>query len=131
MRPPGADERGMSDSVQWAMLTPLVLLTVLGMIQAGIWLYGRSVAADAAITGAEAAAVLDADPDQARELAQQVADKGGLREVTVERAMGATTVTVTVTGRIPTFLDLGPGEIVHSATRPLERLTRPAYTEGR
>ncbi|MDN5565044.1 MAG: pilus assembly protein, partial [Luteococcus sp.] len=51
------DERGLSESLQWAVLLPVVMLTVLGIIQSGIWLHGRSVAANAALAGAEAQAL--------------------------------------------------------------------------
>ena len=35
------DQRGLSESVQWAVLMPLLLLMVLGISHAGIWLVGR------------------------------------------------------------------------------------------
>ena len=41
-------ERGVSESTQWALLIPVVMLVVLGTIQAGIWLYARTVAGQAA-----------------------------------------------------------------------------------
>jgi hypothetical protein len=35
------DERGLSESVQWAVLWPALMLVTLGIIQAGIFLHGR------------------------------------------------------------------------------------------
>ena len=36
--------RGLSESVQWAVLTPLVLMVLLGLIHAGVLMHGRGVA---------------------------------------------------------------------------------------
>jgi hypothetical protein len=36
------DERGLSESVQWAVLWPALMLLTLGIIQAGIFLHGRN-----------------------------------------------------------------------------------------
>ena len=46
-------ERGSSESTQWALLIPALMLVVLGTIQAGVWLHGRNVAAQAASAAAE------------------------------------------------------------------------------
>ena len=45
-------ERGLADSLQWAVLVPALLGLVLGTIQTGIWLHGRTVASDAALAAA-------------------------------------------------------------------------------
>ena len=42
------DERGLSESTQWAVLFTLLMLVTLGLIQAGIVLHGRNVAQRAA-----------------------------------------------------------------------------------
>lgn len=119
------DERGVSDSLQWAILTPLLLLTVLGLIQTGIWLHGRTIATNAAIAAAEDAALLDGTADAARALASGVASDGGLADVSVTVTQGTESARVVVTGRMPTFLDLGQGRVSEQATRPRERVTRP------
>lgn len=118
-------ERGLSDSVQWAILVPVILLTVLGLIQVGIWMQGRSVASNAAVAGAEEAALLGAGPDSAREVAQKIADDGGLKDTHVDVEVRTTTVRVSVKGRMPSFLDLGLTAVDEGATRPRERVTQP------
>ena len=42
-------ERGITDSVQWAILLPVILLTVFGILQVGLWAHGTTVATNAAI----------------------------------------------------------------------------------
>lgn len=119
------NQRGLSDSVPWAILTPLILLVILGSIQIGIIAHGRTLATHAAIAAAEEAAQLGAGPEQARALATSVAAAGGLAEVRVAIDMGPETVRATVTGRMPTFIDVGQSAVDGQATRPRERVTRP------
>lgn len=35
------DERGLSESVQHAVIFPVLMLLTLGVIQAGIWIHGH------------------------------------------------------------------------------------------
>ncbi|MBP8920324.1 MAG: TadE/TadG family type IV pilus assembly protein [Micropruina sp.] len=117
-------ERGVSESTQWALLIPALMLVVLGTIQGGIWLHGRNVAAQAASAAAEQVA-WDRSPDAAAAaMGRRIATSGGLlaAEVRIERGGGS--VRVTVTGRAPLIIDLGMGAIAEHAVMPLER-TRP------
>lgn len=120
----GRDQRGVSDSVSWAILTPLLLLTILGLIQVGLWLHGRTVAGQAAMTGAEQAALLGADDAAVRAATQRAADDAGLIHASVEIVRGVDSVRVRVSGRMPTFFDLGQGQVTVDATRPVERTAR-------
>ncbi|WP_415153283.1 TadE/TadG family type IV pilus assembly protein, partial [Propionicimonas sp.] len=43
----------MAESTQWTVLLPTLLLLVLGLVQVGVWLYSRTVAAQAAATVAD------------------------------------------------------------------------------
>ena len=115
----------MSDSVQWAVLLPLLLFTVLGLVQGGLWLHGRTVASNAAIAAAEEAALLDGRAADARALGERVAVQGGLSDVRVTVVQSATEATATVTGHMPTFYDLGQTRVQERSTRPRERVTRP------
>lgn len=118
-------QRGMSESVQWAVLMPLLLFIVLGLIQGGIWLHGRTVASNAALATAEQAALLDSSTDEARELGQKIAAQGGLADVQVTVSRSSSEASATVTGRMPTFVDLGQTQVRQQAVRPRERVTRP------
>lgn len=115
----------MSESVQWAVLLPLLLFLILGLIQGGIWLHGRTVASNAAIAAAEQAALLEGSVADARLIGEKVAAQGGLADVQVVVAQAATRATATVTGRMPTFLDVGQTLVREQSTRPRERVTRP------
>lgn len=118
-------DRGMSGSVQWAILVPVILLTVLGAIQVGLWAYGRTVASHAAIAAAEEAALLGASEADARALGTEIASGGGLTDIQVQLIVDANNARATVRGRMPTFVDLGQTRVSEQATRPREQVTRP------
>lgn len=118
-------DRGMSGSVQWAILVPVILLTVLGAIQVGLWAYGRTVASHAAIAAAEEAALLRASEADARALGTEIASGGGLTDIQVQLVVDANNARATVRGRMPTFVDLGQTRVSEQATRPREQVTRP------
>lgn len=119
------DERGVSDSLQWAILTPLVLLVILGALQVGLWAHGRTVAAHAAIAAAEEAARRDASLAGAQALARRVATDSGLADVDVSVNLTGDRVRAVVTGRMPSLVDLGLTRVSEQATRPREQVTRP------
>ena len=124
-RPLRRDARGLSGSVEWSLLVPVLLLCVLGTLQAGLWLYGRTVASHAAIATAEEAALLDAGEAGARALGTAIATRGGLTDLEVLVVVDPTHVRATVRGRMPTFFDLGQTRVSEQATRPREQVTRP------
>ena len=61
------NQRGVAESTQWAMLLPILLLLVLGLVQTGVWLYSRTVAAQAAAAVADLRATGPAADDAARQ----------------------------------------------------------------
>lgn len=115
----------MSESTQWAVLMPFLLLVVLGVIQGGIWLHGRTVASNAAVVAAEEAALLEHSAADARARGEAVARQGGLVDVTVTVTQSATEASATVAGRMPTFFDVGQTRVSERSTRPRERVTTP------
>ena len=118
------DERGVSESVQWAVILPALLLCVLGLVQAGVWLHGRQVVQTAAMAAADAQADLGAPPGAGVTAARRVAAAGGFREVTVTVSTTDRTVQAQVRARVPTILDVGQGQVVAEASAPKERVTR-------
>lgn len=118
------NERGVSESLQWAILTPLILMTLLGTIQAGIWLYGRTVVQNAAVLAAEEAALHSRVGDPGAS-AKQMAERGGIRQVSVDLTVSTAEVRATVTGRVPLFFDIGQSRVYAEATRPRERVSVP------
>lgn len=132
MRPPvrgrPRGERGLSESVQWALITPVLLLLLLGGIQIGVVLHGRHAAGAAAQAAAEAAAAFEAPIDAGRDAALPVARTAGLRDVDVGVIRAGGRVDVVVDARVPIFFDVGQGHVQARASRPVERVTTPGGT---
>ncbi|MGI8459417.1 MAG: TadE family protein [Propionibacteriaceae bacterium] len=119
------DERGLSSSVQYAVLTPVLMLVVIGIIQVGVWFHGRNVAMQAAELAADQMRGRGADVGAAQAAAQRVTTVGGLREVSIQIDRGATQVQVSVSAAAPTLVDLRLPRIEQRAAAPVERVTRP------
>jgi Flp pilus assembly protein TadG len=119
------DERGLSESVQWAILWPLLMLLTLGIIQAGIFLHGRNVAQRAATAAVDAARGSYGTAADAQHLAETIASSGGLENISVRVQRTGTTARADVSGNAPTIFDLGLGRITVATTAPLERVTQP------
>jgi Flp pilus assembly protein TadG len=119
------DERGLSESVQWAILWPLLMLVTLGIIQAGIFLHGRNVAQRAATAAVDAARGTYGSTADAESLGSTIASSGGLRSISVRVQRTGTTVTADISANAPMIFDLRLGRINETATAPLERVTQP------
>jgi Flp pilus assembly protein TadG len=119
------DERGLSESVQWAVLWPLLMLLTLGIIQAGIFLHGRNVAQRAATAAADVARGSYGSAADAEHLGESIASSGGLKSVSVRVQRTGTTVTADVSAYPPMIFDLDLGRINETAVAPLERVTQP------
>jgi Flp pilus assembly protein TadG len=119
------DERGLSESVQWAILWPVLMLLTLGIIQAGIFLHGRNVAQRAATAAVDAARGSYGSAADAERLASSIASSGGLRNISVRVQRTGTTATADVSAYPPMIFDLGVGQITETAAAPLERVTQP------
>jgi Flp pilus assembly protein TadG len=119
------DERGLSESVQWAVLWPALMLVTLGIIQAGIFLHGRNVAQRAATAAVDAARGSYGSVADARQLATSIASSGGLQNISVRVQRTATAVNVDVSATAPMIFDLRLGRINETAAAPLERVTPP------
>jgi Flp pilus assembly protein TadG len=119
------DERGLSESLQFALVWPVLMLVTLGVIESGIWLHARNVAERAAIAAVGEAGGSYGDADAARRLGGDLAAAGGLSGVEVSVSRGAETVTAVVSAESPLVLDLGLGRIRETASGPRERVTAP------
>ena len=121
----GRDERGLSESVQWAVLWPLLMLLTLGIIQAGIFLHGRNVAQRAATAAVDVARGSYGSAADAEHLGESIASSGGLKSSSVRVKRTGTTVTAEVSAYSPMIFDLDLGRINETAVAPLERVTQP------
>ena len=119
------DERGLSESVQWAVLWPALMLLTLGIIQAGIFLHGRNVAQRAATAAVDAARGSYGSAAEAEHLAANIASSGGLKNISVRVQRTGTTVSADVSASSPMIFDLRLGRISETATAPMERVTVP------
>jgi hypothetical protein len=122
---PPRDERGLSQSVQYAVILPTVMLVTLGIIQAGVWLHGHNVAIRAASAGADVARGSYGTASEARDMALTMAAAGGLHDVQVQVVRGSARVDVTVTAAPPLIFDVGLAPIAETASLPVERVTEP------
>ena len=125
MQVKACDERGLSESVQWAVLWPALMLVTLGIIQAGIFLHGRNVAQRAATAAVDHARGSYGSVAEAQHLAVNIASSGGLKNISVLVKRTGTTATADVSASAPMIFDLRLGRINESATAPLERVTAP------
>lgn len=110
-------QRGVTESTQWAVLAPVFLLLVLGLVQVGVWLHARTVAAQAAATVAD---LRSYGSPEAITAGVRVATRGGLEQVSISADTVGDVVVVTVSGRAPLFFDVGQGVIVEKAVMPRE-----------
>lgn len=117
---PAPNERGLSESVSWALLVPVIMLCVLGLIQGAIWANGRTVATNAALAGAEAQSLFGAGSSDGEWTARDVAVKGGLNNVVVDVAVAAGLVTVSVNGNVESFFGPDVLSVNGRASRPIE-----------
>ncbi len=120
---PGGADRGAL-SLSYAVILPIVLLFIMIVIQASFWFLAREAALAAARQGADAARVLGGSPEAGRAAALAFARHSGagylLDPGVSTGGSTASTVAVTVTGHVPTFV---PGLVVHvseTAQAPVE-----------
>jgi Flp pilus assembly protein TadG len=101
------------------------MLMTLGMIQAGIFLHGRNVAQRAATAAVDTARGSYGSVADAQLLATNIANSGGLKNISVRVQRTGMTVTADVSGNAPMIFDLRLGHINEKATAPLEHVTEP------
>ncbi len=100
---PRRDARGLSDSVQIAVLIPLLTLLLFGLIDFALLMHAQSAANEAARAGAEAQALLNADPGIGRKVATDIGEDAGLKNISVSttEANGLVTVKIEAIAPIP------------------------------
>lgn len=116
------DERGLSESVQWAVLTPLVLFVLLAAVQVGLVWHGRVTVREAAAAAAERESTYQAPVGSGRPVAERVLAAGGVTTVAVHSRRAVDRVEVSVTGRVPGVVDWGSATIRETAVAPKERV---------
>lgn len=112
------DERGMSETVSWAVMMPLMLLCLLGALQAGIWVHARTAVEHAASAAADVASF--STPEQARQAALGVTRQADVSGVEVVVTDLGDRCEVVVSGRARLLMDLGPTLVRGSAVAAKE-----------
>lgn len=114
IEPTRADADRGALSLSYAVILPIVLLFIMIVIQASFWFLAREAALAAARQGADAARVIGGSAEAGRAAALAFASHSGSGYLLDPSAStgGSTssTVAVTVTGHVPTFV---PGLVVH------------------
>lgn len=128
MHPPvrrSCDQRGRS-SVELAIVAPVLLLVIFGIVQAAVWYTARNAAESSAAACAEAARGITATTADGRAAAASVAGQSGaLRDISVDVRATGDEVTCTVGGQGAYLISFGPGLISTSVSMPKDRITRP------
>ena len=114
-------ERGLSESVQWAVLGAAVIGSLLALIDGALWLHGRSVAVAAVIDGASVASRWQASAGDGETAARATAAAGGLKNVAVTVSAQAASVDVAIDADVPSFIGWATPHVQAHATRPKER----------
>lgn len=124
----GDPERGSAVNVQVAVLFPLLLLTVMTVLQTGLYLYGKDVALSAARTGVDqgrAFGTIDTGAAQTRaQTALAGTASGVLDSPTVTATRTATTMTVTVDAAVTSLVPGLDMRVTQSSTAAIEQVTR-------
>lgn len=118
-----SNQRGMSESVQLAVLFPLLFGIFLLLLQWAFVAWAESTALAAAQESAAAAALYGAGEADGRAAAQRVLDNGavGSPSISIDRGVTQTQAVVRGTAALVLF----PYEIVAEAAAPVERVTHP------
>ena len=122
-----AHERG-SSALELAIVFPVTLFMVFGIIQFGVWYHAADVARAAAQEGARAASVYHSSAAAGASSAQRVLDdnaRGLIRDARVIPQRGLDVATVTVTGEALEVIPFIPLAVKATATSPVEAFRLP------
>ena len=101
------DERGLSESVQWVLVWPGVMMAIAAAIQTVLVLQARSVAIEAARAAVHADAMLGSTPSDAPRAASQVCAGSGVSQLHVHTDRHARIVRVDVDVQAARFFPAG------------------------
>jgi TadE-like protein len=120
-RPPG-DAGALS--LSYVAVMPAVFLFIMVVIQASFWFLARDAALAAARQGADAARVLgssdSAGPAAALAFARHAGEGYLLDPAASSRHSSAATVSITVTGQVPSFVPGVPIHVSETVQAPVE-----------
>jgi Flp pilus assembly protein TadG len=118
------DERGAL-TLSYVVILPFIFLIVMTLIQSSLWFLARNAALAAARQGADAARALDASnaagPAAALAFVRQAG--GGYLEdpIVSEAGSTGTTISITVSGHVPSFVPDFVVSVSETVQAPVER----------
>ena len=115
------DQRGLSNSVQYAPLLPVTFAVLLAVLQWAFLYWAEAPALAAAQEGAAVASVLDGSAAAGEGAAARAADTGGLSAILVDVERGPGETRATVSGRAVSLL--WPREVSKTVVVATERLS--------
>jgi Flp pilus assembly protein TadG len=127
LRDHGSDERG-SSAVEMAIIFPVTIFIIFGIIQFGLWYHAAAIARAAAQEGARAASVYQANAAAGSTGAEQVLhnNAGGLiSHVRVVPYRDTEVATVTVSGQALQVIPFIPLAVHATAAAPVEAYRPP------
>jgi Flp pilus assembly protein TadG len=124
----GGGERGAL-ILSYMIIVPVFMAALMVIVQGSLWYLAREAALAAARQGADAARVLHAPsgagPRAALAFARSSASGFLLRPRAFGNGSTATTVQITVTGRVPSLVPGLPIAVTQVARVPVEQFTTP------
>lgn len=131
-RPTRQDQRGgdtgdRGSAIEMAIIAPLLLLLIFGIVQGAVYYQARSVAVAAAETGLRAARVVNGSSaaGQAAAAGFLARSQPGLTGAQVTATRTATVAAVQIRGESPSLLPGITFTVSVASELPVERLTRP------
>lgn len=125
---PQLDDPDAGSVIETAILIPVLLLIIFGIIQTALFYNARNVASTAAQAAVRYAAPQNATAGQGQSAALQLIHDGAgksLVATSVKVSRGQDTVNVTVTGRVASLIPFVSFPPIHAqAQGPVERVTR-------
>jgi len=112
-------------TLSYVIIVPIFLIGIMTIVQASIWYLGRETVLAAARHGADVARTAQPPPGQGAQAAMDFASSsspGFLTHITAStKGSSATTVRVSVSARIPTFVPDLAIDVHEVVTAPVER----------
>lgn len=133
LTPSGSRGQTGATTVQVVLIAPLLMLTLMAIVQAGLLFYARAVVEAAAQEGAAEARRFDGTAADAQAQAENYLTSLGPRMFegrSIQVSRGAETAEVTVTGSVISLVPFFDLEIEESASGPVERYVPPAAGAG-
>lgn len=116
------DERGF-ETAETALVLPVLLLLILGLVQGGLWYHGTNLVQASAVNAYESARLYGASTADGVNAGTTTAEQSGgmLTDIVVNVTRNGNEVTATVTATTPGLLPGVNTSVTKTVTGPVER----------